>query len=432
MDEFKSSSCNGDEDQFMKIKRLMQEDWELWKSCRLEALKNSPESFGSSYEEEVLMSDIDFQHRLTKGYVLGAFVDDLLVSSVGFYKLNSLKTKHRGVLWGMYTRLEYRGKGIATALIQTLIQHARTCVTQLHLTCVVSNFVARAFYQKQGFRIYGTEPKALKINDTFYDEYLMVLDFNEEPMKKLDTYQSLCTEVYDLSKPNAPQDEYSFYRSYAAEANGLILEPMCGTGRFLLPLVAEGFDVHGFDASQPMLERLHAKASSKNLKPKIWHGFIEDLNQSDKYSLIFIPSGSFGLITEKADIQKALKTIFAHLEDKGLFVFEVETRHAVPEELGIWRGTRWPKKDGTLIVLSQLAMLDEEVYYSIGKYELVDNNRVIQTEVEEYKIRIYQDTSFLFNLLTEIGFSEVRMVKAFDRLASTEETDESIVFECRK
>lgn len=74
----------------------------------------------------------------------------------------------------------------------------------------------------------------------------------------------------------------------------------------------------------------------------------------------------------------------------------------------------------------------ELLCYSIGKYELVDNNRVIQTEVDEYKIRIYQDPSFLLNLLTEISFREVRMVKAFERLASPEEADESIVFECRK
>ena len=416
----------------MKIRQLLDADWNIWKEIRLEALANSPESFGSSYDEEAFMSDTDFQNGLSKGYVLGAFVHDLLVSCAGFYKLNSLKTNHRGVLWGMYTRPKYRGKGIATALIQTLIQHAKTCVTQLHLTCVTNNFVARDFYQKQGFRIYGTEPNALKINDSFYDEYLMVLDFKEEPMKKLDTYQNLCTEVYDLSKPNAPQDAYSFYRSYAVEAKGPILEPMCGTGRFLLPLAEEGFEVHGFDASQPMLERLHAKVRSKNLNPKVWSGFIEDLNQSEKYSLIFIPSGSFCLITEKADIQKALKIIYAHLEDKGLFIFEIETLHAVPNELGIWRGTRWPKEDGTLIVLSQLAMLDEEVCYSIGKYELIENNRVIQTEVEEYKIRIYQDPSFLLTLLTEVGFSNVRTVKAFDRNASPDETDESIVFECRK
>jgi SAM-dependent methyltransferase len=251
-------------------------------------------------------------------------------------------------------------------------------------------------------------------------------------MKKLDTYQNLCTEVYDLSKPNAPQDAYQFYRSYAVEAKGPILEPMCGTGRFLLPLVEEGFDVHGFDASQSMLERLHAKAKSKNLISKVWHGFIEDLNRSDKYPLIFIPSGSFCLITEKVDIQKALEIIYSHLEDNGLFVFEVETLYAVPKELSIWRGTRWPKEDGALILLSQLAMLDEEICYSVGKYELIANNCVIQTEIEEYKIRIYQDPSFLLNLLTEIGFSEVRLVKAFCRNTAPAKTDESLVFECKK
>ncbi|WP_419419433.1 GNAT family N-acetyltransferase [Legionella sp. D16C41] len=416
----------------MKLKKLIQEDWEIWRSFRLEALKNEPESFGSSYEEEVLMSDADFQHMLDKSYVLGAFVDDVLVSCVGFYMLSSLKMKHRGVLWGMYTCPDYRRKGIATALMQTLIQYAKSHATQLHLTCVISNFGACSFYQQHGFRIYGIEPKALKINDTLYDEYLMILDFNEEPMKKLGTYQDLCTEVYELSKPNAPQDEYSFYRSYVLEAKGPILEPMCGTGRFLLPLNEEGFDIHGFDASQSMLERLHTKANGKNLNPKVWHGFIEDLNQADKYSLIFIPSGSFGLITEKADIQRALKTIYEHIEDKGFFVFEVETRHAVPKELGIWRGTKWPKEDGTIILFSQLAMLSEDVCCSIGKYELIANNHVIQTEVEEYRIRIYQEPSWLLNLLTKVGFSEVRMVKSFDRHASPSETDKSIVFECRK
>lgn len=147
----------------MKIRQLFDADWNIWKEIRLEALANSPESFGSSYDEEALMSDTDFQNGLSKGYVLGAFVDDLLVSCAGFYKLNSLKTKHRGVLWGMYTRLEYRGKGIATALIQTLIQHAKTCVTQLHLTCVTSNFVAALFIKSKGFEFMVLNLKHLKL-----------------------------------------------------------------------------------------------------------------------------------------------------------------------------------------------------------------------------------------------------------------------------
>ena len=47
-----------------------------------------------------------------------------------------------------------------------------------------------------------------------------------------------------------PKDAYDFYLSYAKEANGPILEPMCGTGRFLLPLLAAGFKIEGFDASE--------------------------------------------------------------------------------------------------------------------------------------------------------------------------------------
>ncbi len=48
----------------------------------------------------------------------------------------------------MYTRSEYRGQGIAGALIQTIINYANSRVTQLHLTCVTSNLGAVALYQE--------------------------------------------------------------------------------------------------------------------------------------------------------------------------------------------------------------------------------------------------------------------------------------------
>ncbi len=175
------------------IKQLTAQDWKIWKELRLEALKNSPESFGSSYEEEVIWPDLDFQNSLIKSDIFGVFVDNSLVSCAGFYSLNSAKTKYRGVIWGIYTRPEYRGQGIASALIQTIISHAKSHVTQLHLTCVTSNLGAIALYQKHGFKIYGTEPRALKIREAFFDEHLMILDLTGESIKQLGTYLSLCT-----------------------------------------------------------------------------------------------------------------------------------------------------------------------------------------------------------------------------------------------
>ncbi|TAL59899.1 MAG: class I SAM-dependent methyltransferase [Legionella sp.] len=230
----------------------------------------------------------------------------------------------------------------------------------------------------------------------------------------------------------APKDAYDFYLSYAKEANGPILEPMCGTGRFLLPLLAEGFNIEGFDASESMLKALATKAKAQNLKPTVWQDFLESAKPSKKYNLIFIPTGSFGLITDLQAIKTSLQIIYHLLDKKGVFIFEVESLHSLPKELGVWRGSRWHTADNKVILLSQLALLEDTICYSIGKYELIDSNQVIQAEIEEYKIRLYNDTSFLLKLLSEVGFKEVKLLKAFSRTAPPEEGDETILFECRK
>lgn len=88
-----------------------------------------------------------------------------------------MKVKHRGILWGMYTKPEYRRHGMASSLIKTIVIHAKNHVKQLHLTCVTINTSAIALYQKQGFKVYGTEPNSLRVGDRFFDEHLMVLAF---------------------------------------------------------------------------------------------------------------------------------------------------------------------------------------------------------------------------------------------------------------
>jgi SAM-dependent methyltransferase len=247
--------------------------------------------------------------------------------------------------------------------------------------------------------------------------------------KTLDTYLSLCAEVYDLSKPNPPEDAYAFYRDYVMKANGPILEPMCGTGRFLLPLLEEGFNVHGFDASDSMLKALYAKAKAKNLEPKVWKGFIQDLKRPEKYNLIFIPSGSFCLIIDPAEVKTALNALYNHLSDDGVLLFEGETLKAVPP-LDVWSGSVWHKPNGQMIMLSSLATMKDNVCNSIGKYELILNNSIIHTEVEELKVRTY-DQHELTEILQSCGF-KVRAIKAFDGLAGPDENDESVVYECRK
>jgi SAM-dependent methyltransferase len=53
------------------------------------------------------------------------------------------------------------------------------------------------------------------------------------------------------------RDDVAFYRMLAAERGGPVLDLGCGTGRLLIPLAADGFDVVGIDLSASMLRRAH-------------------------------------------------------------------------------------------------------------------------------------------------------------------------------
>lgn len=249
-------------------------------------------------------------------------------------------------------------------------------------------------------------------------------------MKKLSNYLNLCTQVYDLKMSEPQADAYSFYRHYAKEANGPILEPMCGAGQYFIPLLEEGFDIYGFDASTHMLSKLYEKTQKKNLKPNTWYGFVQELNRSERFSLIFIPKGSFCLITDENEVNQALKSFHQHLTETGVLLLEIETPKAVPA-LGVWRGSMYPRSDGTSILLSQLAILEAGIYKSFGKYELLSEGKIAHTELEEYKIKIYEQDE-LINIIKAAGFTQIRMIKAFDLDKKPSENDESVVYECRK
>ena len=83
-------------------------------------------------------------------------------------------------------------------------------------------------------------------------------------MKKND-YGSLCTEMYELLHKEAPEDELAFYLSYARPGMS-ILEPLCGSGRFLVPFLRRGLSIQGMDNSREMLDRLLEKALDDYIK----------------------------------------------------------------------------------------------------------------------------------------------------------------------
>ena len=164
----------------MKIRKLNEMDAEKYQEIRLYALKTDPEAFGSTYEREVEFSLEQVASRIapTKDrFVLGTLHNGGLVGIVTFMRESGVKTCHKGNVFGIYVKPDFRGKSIGKALLTELIEQAKKCegLEQINLAVVTENHSAKKLYDSLGFEVYGTERNALKFNGNYFDEDLMVL-----------------------------------------------------------------------------------------------------------------------------------------------------------------------------------------------------------------------------------------------------------------
>jgi len=169
----------------LSIRRLTAADLESYRDIRLEGLRLNPEAFGSSYEEERARPAEEFVRRLSRGpgAMFGAFFSEAigrtdLVGTAGCYLDDTIKSRHKLLLVGMYVRPRYRRMGLGGRLAGCVLEHARKTpgivVVQLGVAC--DNHAARALYDRLGFKVYGIERKALKIGERFIDEELRALE----------------------------------------------------------------------------------------------------------------------------------------------------------------------------------------------------------------------------------------------------------------
>ncbi|MGN8646093.1 N-acetyltransferase family protein [Gracilibacillus sp. HCP3S3_G5_1] len=164
----------------MEIRKLDVTDAENYYFLRLEALQESPQSFAASYEEEKTNTVEIYKSRLAsshKAVTLGAFIDSQLVGVVTLVKEQLVKLSHRANIVAMYVKSAFRGNAIGKKLISTLIEEARKIegIEQLYLSVVTSNESAKRLYESVGFEVFGTGKRALKIDNTYYDEDHMIL-----------------------------------------------------------------------------------------------------------------------------------------------------------------------------------------------------------------------------------------------------------------
>jgi RimJ/RimL family protein N-acetyltransferase len=86
------------------------------------------------------------------------------VGTVGVFRDRHVKAAHKAHLWGMYVAPHQRRQGIAADLLQAALRHARTLpgVAYVYLSVSTAAPAAQRLYERAGFRVWGTEPDALR------------------------------------------------------------------------------------------------------------------------------------------------------------------------------------------------------------------------------------------------------------------------------
>ena len=173
------------------VRRLNRHDFDAYLAIRLEALRDYPESYGTSAESFAARPRQEIEDFLSRRAVFGVVTAAGELAGIVVYdRDNGERESHRGWLLQVYVKPAMRGTGAALAMIEAAVDHARSEVIQLHLMVGTHNAPAIRLYEKAGFATYGTDPRCLYVNGRYIDEHMMVRFLDRDPARPQGTTES--------------------------------------------------------------------------------------------------------------------------------------------------------------------------------------------------------------------------------------------------
>ncbi|WP_040206016.1 GNAT family N-acetyltransferase [Neobacillus jeddahensis] len=165
----------------MEIRLLTPADAKDYWKLRLEALQQHPEAFLTSYEESVKrenpVEQVARNFTADGSYTFGAFEEGELIGVVTLLQEERVKIRHRANIFAMHVTSCKQGLGIGKDLMKEAIKKARSIevIEKINLSVTAGNERAKRLYTSLGFKVYGREERALKIDGVYYDDEYMVL-----------------------------------------------------------------------------------------------------------------------------------------------------------------------------------------------------------------------------------------------------------------
>ncbi|MGM0396252.1 MAG: class I SAM-dependent DNA methyltransferase [Bacillota bacterium] len=208
---------------------------------------------------------------------------------------------------------------------------------------------------------------------------------------------------------------------------GRILEMACGTGSLTEELLKRGFQVDGFDLSEEMLAQANSKLSGRR-GFRLFRMDMTEFRMDMKYQAVVAACDSINYILSEESLLGTFKRVNEHLEDDGLFIFDINSEYKLMEILGdnIFiedRDNIFYTWDNSFDQTSRICEFYLTFFYSED-----GNNYSRFDEVHRERAYSLQD---IIDLLYKAGFNDVEYYEAFGFDKVSEKT-ERINFVARK
>ena len=125
-------------------------DWQALREIRLQALRDAPDAFASTYAKEAAFGEDEWHRRATRDGSFIAFLHEAAPAGVGGGYLAAPGVVE---LIAMFVRPQARGRGVGEAVIDAVVGWARAQdASTVHLW-VTENNHARMLYERCGFTV---------------------------------------------------------------------------------------------------------------------------------------------------------------------------------------------------------------------------------------------------------------------------------------
>lgn len=179
------------------------------------------------------------------------------------------------------------------------------------------------------------------------------MDASIDGLSLYDFPQFLDLTFLDETKPEADFIEAAC-RKYGCHPVHRMLEPGCGGGRLILEFARRGYDLVGFDLSQPALRYLRRQLARRKLAAEVFVGDMAQFRLMRRVDAAFCTFNTFRHLLTEEQAASHLSCVANSLRRGGIYILGL---HLLPLDVDDTCVERWTAQRGRTRVTVTLRVL---------------------------------------------------------------------------